>query len=96
MLVAQGLTIMEALKTIGLRLATYRHWRQELEGLKLDEARRVKLLEAENPSCGESPPTSRSAPRCFETQSAAASDGPADTAAHAACGVGYHTRCTVR
>jgi putative transposase len=47
-LVAQGLTIMEALKTIGLRLATYRRWREELDGLKHDEIRRVRMLEAEN------------------------------------------------
>jgi putative transposase len=47
-LVAHGLTIMEALKTIGLRLATYRRWREELDGLKHDETRRVRMLEAEN------------------------------------------------
>jgi putative transposase len=48
MLVVQGLTIMEALRTIGLRLATYRHWREELDGLRHDEAKRLKVLEAEN------------------------------------------------
>jgi len=48
LLVVQGLTIMEALRTIGVRLATYRHWQEELEGLKLDEVERLKVLEAEN------------------------------------------------
>jgi putative transposase len=47
-LVGQGLTIMEALKTIGLRLATYRRWREELDGLARGETRRVRMLEAEN------------------------------------------------
>ena len=48
MLVVQGLTIMEALRTIGVRLATYRHWREELDGLRHDETKRLKVLEAEN------------------------------------------------
>jgi putative transposase len=48
MLVVQGLTIMEALRTLGLRLATYRHWREELDGLRHDEAERLKVLQAEN------------------------------------------------
>src|SRR5262245_7964801 len=48
LLTAQGLTVMEALKTMRLRLETYRRWRGEIESLMRDEAIRLRLLEAEN------------------------------------------------
>jgi putative transposase len=47
-LAAQGLTVMEALKAIGMRLETYRRWRHEIKSLMRDETARLKLLEAEN------------------------------------------------
>ena len=38
----------EAVRSIGVTEATYYRWRAEYGGLKLDQVKRLKLLEAEN------------------------------------------------
>ncbi len=38
-----------SVRSIGVTEATYYRWRQEFGGLKLDQVRRLKELEAENP-----------------------------------------------
>lgn len=38
----------DAVRSIGVTEATYYRWRQEFGGLKLDQVRRLKELEAEN------------------------------------------------
>jgi transposase len=47
-LLGQGKTVGEAVKTIGVTETTYHRWRNEYGGLKLDQVRRLKELEAEN------------------------------------------------
>jgi putative transposase len=44
----QGTPVADAIRTIGVTETTYYRWRQELGGLKLDQVRRLKELEAEN------------------------------------------------
>jgi putative transposase len=44
----QGTPVADAIRTIGVTEATYYRWRQEFGGLKLDQVRRLKELEAEN------------------------------------------------
>src|SRR3954452_5867494 len=44
----QGTPVADAVPSIGVTEATYCRWRQEFGGLKLDELRRLKELEAEN------------------------------------------------
>ena len=47
-LVSQGRSVAEAIRAIGVtEVACYR-WRREFGGLKLDQVRRLKELEAEN------------------------------------------------
>lgn len=41
-LVAQGQTVAEGARVIGVPEATYYHWRSEYGGLKLDEVNRLK------------------------------------------------------
>jgi transposase-like protein len=47
-LTAQGQTVAEGARTIGVTEATYYRWRSEYGGLKLDQVKRLKLLEQEN------------------------------------------------
>ncbi len=44
----QGTPVADAVRAIGVTKATYYRWRQEFGGLKLDQVRRLKELEAEN------------------------------------------------
>ena len=48
MLAGQGTPVADAVRWIGVTEATYYRWRQEFGGLKLDQVRRLKVLEAEN------------------------------------------------
>ncbi len=45
---AQGRPIAEAVKSIGVTEVTYYRWRKEYGGLKTDQVKRIKELEAEN------------------------------------------------
>jgi putative transposase len=45
---SQGKSIADAVRAIGVTEATYYRWRQEFGGLKSDQVRRLKELEAEN------------------------------------------------
>ena len=47
-LVAQGQSITAAVKAIGVTEQSYYRWRNEYGGLKLDQVKRLKELEAEN------------------------------------------------
>lgn len=47
-LLGQGKTVGEAVKSIGVTETTYHRWRNEYGGLKLDQVKRLKELEAEN------------------------------------------------
>ena len=47
-LIAQGQTIAQVCKQIGVTDQTYYRWRKEYGGLKTDQARRLKDLEREN------------------------------------------------
>src|SRR3978361_2199729 len=47
-LVGQGKPVAEAIRAIGGAEPTYSRWRAEYGGLKLDQVRRLKLLEQEN------------------------------------------------
>jgi transposase-like protein len=47
-LIAQGKTIAETCKKIGVTEQTYYRWRKEYGGIKVDQAKRLKELEAEN------------------------------------------------
>ncbi|GJM25768.1 MAG: transposase [Phycisphaerae bacterium] len=47
-LIAQGKTISQACKQIGVTDQTYYRWRKEYGGLKTDQAKRLKELEREN------------------------------------------------
>jgi putative transposase len=45
---AQGLTIGQVCQKLGISEPTFHRWRQQYGGLKADEAKRLKELEAEN------------------------------------------------
>jgi putative transposase len=45
---AKGATVAQACKKLGITDQTYYRWRREYGGLKVDQARRLKLLEKEN------------------------------------------------
>src|SRR5215470_9037776 len=45
---SQGQSIAEAIRSIGVSEVTYYRWRQEFGGLKSDQVKRLKALEAEN------------------------------------------------
>ena len=45
---AQGMTIPQAVKQIGVTEQTFYRWRKEYGGLRLDQAKRLKQLEKEN------------------------------------------------
>ena len=47
-LAAQGKTVAEGARAIGVREATYYRWRSEYGGLELDQVKRLKQLEQEN------------------------------------------------
>ena len=47
-LTSQGQSVAEAIRSIGGTEVTYYRWRQEYGGLKSDEVKRLKDLEAEN------------------------------------------------
>ncbi len=47
-LTAQGELVIEGVRAIGVTEATYYRWRAEYGGLKLDQVKRLKLLEQEN------------------------------------------------
>ena len=45
---SQGQSVAEAIRSIGVTEVTYYRWRQEYGGLKGDQVKRLKDLEAEN------------------------------------------------
>ena len=47
-LTSQSQSVAEAIRTIGVTEVTYYRWRQEYGGLKSDQVKRLKDLEAEN------------------------------------------------
>ena len=47
-LISQGQSVAEGIRSIGVSEVTYYRWRQEYGGLKSDQVRRVKELEREN------------------------------------------------
>ncbi len=46
--IAQGASIVQASRKIGITDQTYYRWRREYGGLKVDQARRFKELEKQN------------------------------------------------
>ena len=46
--IAEGSTVAEASRRIGVTEQTFYRWRTEYGGLKIDQARRLKQLETEN------------------------------------------------
>ena len=46
-LVGQGKPVTDAVRAIGVTEATYYRWRSEFGGLKLDQVKRLKVLEQE-------------------------------------------------
>ncbi len=47
-LISQGQSVSDAVRAIGVTEVTYYRWRQEFGGLKTDQVKRMKELEAEN------------------------------------------------
>ncbi len=47
-LTAQGKPVIDGIRAIGVTEATYYRWRAEYGGLKLDQVKRLKLLEQDN------------------------------------------------
>lgn len=47
-LVSQGKSVADAVRAISVTEVTYYRWRQEFGGLKSDQVKRMKDLEAEN------------------------------------------------
>ncbi len=47
-LIGQGTSVAEAIRVIGVSEVTHDRWRQEFGGLKADQVKRLKDLEAEN------------------------------------------------
>ena len=47
-LMAQGKPVAEAVRAIGISEPSYYRWRADYGGLKLDQVKRLKQLEAEN------------------------------------------------
>jgi transposase-like protein len=47
-LLSQGRSVAEAIRAIGVTEVTYYRWRQEYGGLRSDQVKRMKDLEAEN------------------------------------------------
>ena len=46
--IAEGNTVAEAARRIGVTQQTFYRWRTEYGGLRIDQARRLKRLESEN------------------------------------------------
>ena len=46
--IAEGSTVAEAFRRIGVTEQTFYRWRSEYGGLRIDQARRLKRLESEN------------------------------------------------
>jgi transposase-like protein len=46
--IANGATIAQVCKKIGVTDQTYYRWRNEYGGMRVDQAKRLKVLEAEN------------------------------------------------
>ena len=46
--IAEGSTVAEASRRIGVTEQTFYRWRSEYGGLRIDQARRLKRLESEN------------------------------------------------
>ena len=47
-LIANGASVPEAVRQIGVSQNTFYKWRQKYGGMKIDEAKRLKALELEN------------------------------------------------
>ena len=47
-LISQGMDADEASRQIGVSRQTYYRWRKEYGGMRVDQARRLKVLEKEN------------------------------------------------
>ena len=47
-LVSQGKPVADAIRSIGVTEVSYYRWRREFGGLKTDQVKRMKELEAEN------------------------------------------------
>ncbi len=47
-LVSQGKSVADSVRSIGVTEVTYYRWRQEFGGLKSDQVKRLKALEMEN------------------------------------------------
>ena len=47
-LVSQGQSVVDAVRSIGVTDVTYYRWRSEFGGLKMDQVKRMKDLELEN------------------------------------------------
>jgi transposase-like protein len=47
-LLAQGSSIAQVCKQLGIADQTFYHWRKNFRGMKVDQARRLKELETEN------------------------------------------------
>jgi putative transposase len=47
-LVAQGQSVADAIRSIGVTEVTYYRWRQEFGGLRTEQIKRLKELETEN------------------------------------------------
>ena len=47
-LVSQGQSVADAIRSIGVAEVSYYRWRREFGGLKTDQVKRMKELEAEN------------------------------------------------
>src|SRR5215213_1893828 len=47
-LMSQGQVVADAIRAIGVTEVTYYRWRKEFGGLKSDQVKRLKALEAEN------------------------------------------------
>jgi putative transposase len=45
---SQGQSVAEAIRAVGVTEVTYYRWRQEYGGLRSDQVKRMKNLEAEN------------------------------------------------
>ena len=50
-LTAQGRTVAEGARAIGVTEATYYRWRAEYGGLKLDQVRRLKISSGRTAAC---------------------------------------------
>ncbi len=48
MLIAQGQSVADVIRSLGVTEVTYDRWRKEFGGLKTDQVRRMKDLEVEN------------------------------------------------